>query len=249
MTTGNTYLLLLSFLVIRSRLLLWPPWSVARQAPLSMRFPGQGYWSGLLGCHFLQAANVICPLSFLLSDGAGAHCPSRTSEGLCVWFSVSEVKVALLTLTFFCQSLWDFPGGLDDKEPARDAEDLGSILGHGKPLEKGMATHSSVLAWRILWPEEPGGLQSIYFVKCAHIKSGGQGLGSLWLSWNDCFPSFLGKAFSLCELPGLWHANFHCYISSAVKFVVMKYYSEGKYKCKNNKRGGKAMRFWNGEEM
>ena len=29
----------------------------------------------------------------------------------------------------------------------------------GDPLEKGMATHSSILAWRILWTEEPGGLQ------------------------------------------------------------------------------------------
>ena len=29
------------------------------------------------------------------------------------------------------------------------------------PQEEGMATHSSILAWRILWPEEPGGLQSI----------------------------------------------------------------------------------------
>ena len=28
------------------------------------------------------------------------------------------------------------------------------------PLEKGMATHSSTLAWKILWTEEPGGLQS-----------------------------------------------------------------------------------------
>ena len=29
------------------------------------------------------------------------------------------------------------------------------------PLEKGMATHSSILAWRIPWREEPGGLQSM----------------------------------------------------------------------------------------
>ena len=29
------------------------------------------------------------------------------------------------------------------------------------PLEKGMATHFSILAWRILWTEEPGGLQSM----------------------------------------------------------------------------------------
>ena len=33
-------------------------------------------------------------------------------------------------------------------------------LGGQDPLEKGLATHSSILAWRILWTEEPGGLQS-----------------------------------------------------------------------------------------
>ena len=34
-------------------------------------------------------------------------------------------------------------------------------LGWEDPLEKGMATHSRILAWRISWTEEPGGLQSI----------------------------------------------------------------------------------------
>ena len=34
-------------------------------------------------------------------------------------------------------------------------------LGGEDPLEKGMATHSSILAWRIPWTEEPGGLQSM----------------------------------------------------------------------------------------
>ena len=34
-------------------------------------------------------------------------------------------------------------------------------LGEEDPLERGMATHSSILAWRIPWTEEPGGLQSI----------------------------------------------------------------------------------------
>ena len=33
-------------------------------------------------------------------------------------------------------------------------------LGGEDPLEEGMATHSSILAWRIPWTEEPGGLQS-----------------------------------------------------------------------------------------
>ena len=34
-------------------------------------------------------------------------------------------------------------------------------LGEEDPLEKGMATYSSILAWRILWTERPGGLQSM----------------------------------------------------------------------------------------
>ena len=34
-------------------------------------------------------------------------------------------------------------------------------LSQGDPLEEGMVTHSSILAWRIPWTEEPGGLQSI----------------------------------------------------------------------------------------
>ena len=34
-------------------------------------------------------------------------------------------------------------------------------LGWEDPLEEGIATHSSILAWRILWTEEPGGLQSL----------------------------------------------------------------------------------------
>ena len=34
-------------------------------------------------------------------------------------------------------------------------------LGWEEPLEKGMATHSSILAWGIPWTEEPGGLQSM----------------------------------------------------------------------------------------
>ena len=36
------------------------------------------------------------------------------------------------------------------------------------PLEKGMASHSSILAWRIPWTEEPGGLQSMGSQKVGH---------------------------------------------------------------------------------
>ena len=40
-------------------------------------------------------------------------------------------------------------------------ETLVQFLGQEDPLEEGISTHSSILAWRMLWKEEPGGLQSI----------------------------------------------------------------------------------------
>ena len=42
------------------------------------------------------------------------------------------------------------------------------FLGREDPLEKGMATHSSILAWRIPWTEEPGGLQSMGLQRVEH---------------------------------------------------------------------------------
>ena len=41
-------------------------------------------------------------------------------------------------------------------------------LGWEDPLEKGMATHSSILDWRIPWKEEPGGLQSVGSQRVGH---------------------------------------------------------------------------------
>ena len=51
-----------------------------------------------------------------------------------------------------------FPGGSDGEESACNA-DLSSVPGSGRSPEKGIATHSSILDWRISWTEEPGGLQ------------------------------------------------------------------------------------------
>ena len=39
-----------------------------------------------------------------------------------------------------------------------DLRDAGSTLGWEDPLEEGMATHSSILAWRMPWAKKPGGL-------------------------------------------------------------------------------------------
>ena len=51
--------------------------------------------------------------------------------------------------------------GKESAFSARDSGDVSSIPGWEDPLEEGMATHSSILAWRIPWTEEPGGLQSM----------------------------------------------------------------------------------------
>ena len=55
----------------------------------------------------------------------------------------------------------DFPGSSVGKGSACKPETQKmqvQFLGQEDPLEKGMATHSSMLAWRILWTEVPGGL-------------------------------------------------------------------------------------------
>ena len=47
-------------------------------------------------------------------------------------------------------------------------ETLVQSLGQKDPLEKGMAPHSSTLAWKIPWMEEPGGLQSMGLLRVGH---------------------------------------------------------------------------------
>ena len=56
-------------------------------------------------------------------------------------------------------SFWGFPSGADGK-PAMQETWIKS-LGPEHPLEEGMTTHSSILAWRIPWTETPGGLQPV----------------------------------------------------------------------------------------
>ena len=52
---------------------------------------------------------------------------------------------------------------------AGDAIDAGSVPGLKGPLEKEMATHSSIFAWEISWTEEPGGLQSMGSQRVRHV--------------------------------------------------------------------------------
>ena len=58
-------------------------------------------------------------------------------------------------------SLGGFPGGSTVKNPPAVQETWVQSLGREDPLEEGMATHSSTLAYRIPWIEEAGSLQPI----------------------------------------------------------------------------------------
>ena len=51
---------------------------------------------------------------------------------------------------------------------AEDIKDVSLIPGSRRSSEEGMATHSSILAWRIPWTEEPGRLQSMESQKVGH---------------------------------------------------------------------------------
>ena len=54
-----------------------------------------------------------------------------------------------------------FPGGLVIRNPPAKQETWVQSLGQEYPLEKEMAIHSNILAWKIPWTEDPGGLQSM----------------------------------------------------------------------------------------
>ena len=102
----------------------------------------------------------------------GSHClpfpcfaffgeaPSMESDSW-IWEEKSQVQVMRLIVRVSQAELrWVFPAGSDGKESACNAGDPGSIPRSGKS-PGGMATHSSILAWRIPWTEKPGRLQPI----------------------------------------------------------------------------------------
>ena len=81
---------------------------------------------------------------------------------------ITFVKSGQFHLFFYLFSLYvrgGFPGGANGKEPAcqyKETQETWAIfLGQEDPLEEEMTTHSSILAWRIPWMEEPGGLHAV----------------------------------------------------------------------------------------
>ena len=79
---------------------------------------------------------------------------------------MTKIKPAV-TLTGNHISPRGFPGGSDSKESACNVGDSGLIPGLGRSPGEGMATHSSILAWRIPWTG-PSGLQSMGSQRVRH---------------------------------------------------------------------------------
>ena len=120
---------------------------------LAWRIPGMGEPGGLpsMGSHRVQhdwsdlAVSLLCPFHVSVKD---------VFEGYRVPFYQVSLAAQMVKdlLEMWETQVWS--------------------LGWEDPLEEGMATHSSVLAWRIPWTEEPGGLQSM----------GSQRLGHNWVT-------------------------------------------------------------------
>ena len=80
------------------------------------------------------------------------------------WVAMSSLRASSPPRNLLCLLHWQAGLVLVVKKPpanAGDVRDAGQSLGQEGALEEGMATHSSILAWRIPWTKAPGGLQSM----------------------------------------------------------------------------------------
>ena len=98
-----------------------------------------------------------------------------------MWSYYSPVSDDICHQILQVSYLWgSLVGEMVKKPPAMQETQVWS-LGWEDPLEKGMVTHSNILAWRTPWAEEPGGLQSIRRQRVRH--NWGTNTHKLFISW------------------------------------------------------------------
>ena len=81
-----------------------------------------------------------------------------------VTFNQQQTK----TLESLLVLIWGFPGGSDGKESVCNAGDMGSIPGSGRSPGEETGNPPSILAWKISWTDETGGLQSMGSQRVRH---------------------------------------------------------------------------------
>ena len=144
-----------------SKLVLWadpatvPAWE--RRASLFK----ERQWFSLV-VYFIRSINSV-----YMSAPTSQFLPSSPSP-------LVSIGCSLCLCLYFCfvnKISRGFPGGLDSKESACNGETWVQSLGWKDPLEKGTATHSSILAWRIPWTEESGRLQSMELQTVRHDRA------------------------------------------------------------------------------
>ena len=99
-----------------------------------------------------------------------SQCPDEFAllqENIPYFFS--PISSLFLVFFFFLNPFRDFPGGSVVKNPSANAGEMQvQSLRWEDPLEKEMASHSSILVWEIPWTEEPGRLQSVGSQRVEH---------------------------------------------------------------------------------
>ena len=118
----------------------------------------------------------------------------------------------------------NFKGGASGKEPPLPIQEMQvRSLDCKDPLEEGMTTHSSILAWRIPWTEEPGGLQ---FMGSQRVRHGCRNLARMHAMTNSTKPSVLNMASDSqpsLDGPPCLRFQFICACGSHGALVSLKY--------------------------
>ena len=151
---------------------------VSYQAPLSMGFPRQEYWSGL---PFPSPGDLPVPGNkpgspALQTDSLPPEPPGKSPVVVVIIIILFNIHLPAIdrqlheverisSVSFSSPQSLHMTGG---KGSACNAGDLGLFPGSGRSPGGGNRTHSSILAWRIPWREEPGGLQSIASQRVLH---------------------------------------------------------------------------------
>ena len=110
---------------------------------------GGFFWHLVPFPHWVSGWSILYAKHFLCT---GLHCGGPPPDFFKFFQYNFNARLSLIEGFSGCSVVRNMPA---------NAGDMGSILGREDPLEKEMITHSSILAWKPPWTEEPGGLQSI----------------------------------------------------------------------------------------